>query len=46
MTRTDGPIQSFGLPISLDGARPARVAPAPPLGQDNDWLEELLLREE
>ena len=45
MTRTDGPIQSFGLPISLDGTRPARVAPAPPLGQDNEWLDELLLRD-
>lgn len=44
MARRDGPIQSFGLPVSLDGVRPGRSAPAPPLGQDNDWLDELLAR--
>ena len=37
-----GPLCFFGLPFSLDGARPAREAPAPALGADNDWLEELL----
>ncbi|HUS55479.1 MAG TPA: CoA transferase [Thermohalobaculum sp.] len=37
-----GPLRFFGLPFSLDGARPARNEPAPPLGDDNDWLDQLL----
>jgi crotonobetainyl-CoA:carnitine CoA-transferase CaiB-like acyl-CoA transferase len=37
-----GPLRFFGLPFSLDGERPGRVEPAPPLGDDNDWLQRLL----
>jgi crotonobetainyl-CoA:carnitine CoA-transferase CaiB-like acyl-CoA transferase len=38
----EGPLRHFGLPFSLDGARPGREDPAPALGGDNDWLEALL----
>jgi len=37
-----GPLRFFGLPFSLDGERPGREEPAPPLGDDNAWLDELL----
>jgi crotonobetainyl-CoA:carnitine CoA-transferase CaiB-like acyl-CoA transferase len=37
-----GPLRFFGLPFSLDGARPGRDEPSPLLGADNAWLEELL----
>ncbi|MFQ5567244.1 MAG: CaiB/BaiF CoA transferase family protein [Paracoccaceae bacterium] len=37
-----GPLRFFGLPFGLDGHRPAREEPAPPLGGDNAWLDELL----
>jgi len=37
-----GPLRFFGLPFSLDGLRPGREEPAPPLGDDNEWLERLL----
>ncbi len=37
-----GPLRFFGLPFSLDGERPRREEPAPPLGDDNEWLERLL----
>jgi len=37
-----GPLRFFGLPFSLDGLRPGREAPAPPLGEDNAWLDDLL----
>jgi len=37
-----GPLRFFGLPFSLDGARPGREDPAPPLGEGNAWLERLL----
>ena len=37
-----GPLRFFGLPFSLDGLRPGRVEPAPPLGADDEWLEQLL----
>ncbi len=37
-----GPLRFFGLPFSLDGERPRREEPAPPLGDDNAWLERLL----
>jgi crotonobetainyl-CoA:carnitine CoA-transferase CaiB-like acyl-CoA transferase len=38
----EGPLRFFGLPFSLDGERPGREEPAPPLGDDNEWLDELL----
>ena len=38
----EGPLRFFGLPFSLDGLRPGREEPAPPLGGDNEWLERLL----
>ncbi|MHA1528281.1 MAG: CaiB/BaiF CoA transferase family protein [Alphaproteobacteria bacterium] len=38
----EGPLRFFGLPFSLDGARPGREKPAPPLGDDNAWLDDLL----
>jgi crotonobetainyl-CoA:carnitine CoA-transferase CaiB-like acyl-CoA transferase len=37
-----GPLRFFGLPFSLDGLRPGRKDSAPPLGQDDEWLERLL----
>ena len=37
-----GPLRFFGLPFSLDGMRPGRNEPAPPLGDGNDWLEQLI----
>jgi crotonobetainyl-CoA:carnitine CoA-transferase CaiB-like acyl-CoA transferase len=37
-----GPLRFFGLPFSLDGVRPEREEPAPPLGNDNEWLDRLL----
>jgi len=37
-----GKLRFFGLPFSLDGERPGRDEPAPPLGDDNAWLDELL----
>ncbi len=37
-----GPLRFFGLPFSLDGERPRREEPAPPLGESDDWLDELL----
>jgi crotonobetainyl-CoA:carnitine CoA-transferase CaiB-like acyl-CoA transferase len=40
-----GPLRFFGLPFSLDGSRPDRNEPAPPLGDDNDWLDQLLGRD-
>jgi len=42
MLRGAGALQYFGLPFTLDGARPALEDPAHALGADNDWLEELL----
>jgi len=36
------PLEFFGLPIRFDGQRPDREAPAPPLGADNGWLDDLL----
>jgi crotonobetainyl-CoA:carnitine CoA-transferase CaiB-like acyl-CoA transferase len=42
ITRHAGGLDFFGLPIRLDGARPDRDAPAPALGEANDWLDELL----
>jgi len=30
--------RTVGLPIRFDGRRPAGFRPAPPLGQDTDWL--------
>ena len=38
----EGPLRFFGLPFSLDGIRPEREEPAPPLGEGDDWLEQLL----
>ena len=38
----EGPLRFFGLPFSLDGERPGRDEPAPPLGEGNAWLDELL----
>ena len=38
----EGPLRFFGLPFSLDGIRPGREEPAPPLGEGNAWLERLL----
>jgi crotonobetainyl-CoA:carnitine CoA-transferase CaiB-like acyl-CoA transferase len=38
----EGPLRFFGLPFSLDGLRPGREEPAPPLGEGNEWLERLL----
>jgi len=37
-----GPLRFFGLPFSLDGLRPGRAEPAPPLGDDDEWLDGLL----
>jgi crotonobetainyl-CoA:carnitine CoA-transferase CaiB-like acyl-CoA transferase len=37
-----GPLRFFGLPFSLDGERPGRNEPAPPLGDGNEWLARLL----
>jgi crotonobetainyl-CoA:carnitine CoA-transferase CaiB-like acyl-CoA transferase len=37
-----GPLRFFGLPFSLDGSRPGREERAPPLGDDNEWLDRLL----
>lgn len=38
----EGPLRHFALPFTLDGARPERDAPAPALGADDGWLEEVL----
>jgi crotonobetainyl-CoA:carnitine CoA-transferase CaiB-like acyl-CoA transferase len=38
----DGPMRFFGIPFSLDGLRPERAEPAPPLGEGNDWLDRVL----
>ncbi len=38
----EGPLRFFGLPFSLDGERPERNEPAPPLGEGDEWLERLL----
>jgi crotonobetainyl-CoA:carnitine CoA-transferase CaiB-like acyl-CoA transferase len=38
----EGPLRFFGLPFTLDGIRPERDEPAPPLGDGNTWLERLL----
>ena len=40
--RREGGLDFFGLPLRLDGARPDRNAPAPALGEANDWLDGLL----
>ena len=40
--RGGGNLEFFGLPIRLDGVRPDRDSPAPDLGADNAWLDELL----
>ncbi len=45
MLRGAGALKFFGLPIAFDGARPAREAPAPAPGADNDWLAQLLADE-
>ena len=42
MLRGEGSLRYFGLPISLDGTRPAREGTAHALGADNNWLEEVL----
>ena len=42
MKRGGGALEFFGLPVRLDGQRPDRDDPAPALGADNGWLEELL----
>jgi crotonobetainyl-CoA:carnitine CoA-transferase CaiB-like acyl-CoA transferase len=43
--RGAGGLDFFGLPLRLDGARPARHAPAPALGEANDWLDDVLKAE-
>ena len=40
--RGGGNLEYFGLPVRLDGKRPDRDNPCPPLGGDNDWLDALL----
>ena len=42
---SEGKLRFFGLPFSLDGERPDREEPAPPLGEGNEWLERLLADE-
>ncbi|HSF96573.1 MAG TPA: CoA transferase [Thermohalobaculum sp.] len=42
MLRGEGNLQFFGLPFSLDGTRPAREGTAHRLGEDDEWLEDLL----
>ena len=42
---SEGKLRFFGLPFSLDGLRPGREEPAPPLGEGNEWLERLLADE-
>jgi len=37
-----GRLRFLGLPFGLEGRRPAGNEPAPPLGDDNEWLDELL----
>jgi crotonobetainyl-CoA:carnitine CoA-transferase CaiB-like acyl-CoA transferase len=39
ITRREGGLDFFGLPLRLDGARPDRSGPAPALGEADDWLE-------
>jgi crotonobetainyl-CoA:carnitine CoA-transferase CaiB-like acyl-CoA transferase len=42
ITRRDGGLDFFGLPLRLDGARPDRHGAAPALGEANGWLADLL----
>lgn len=46
MLRGADPLRFFGLPMAFDGLRPAREAPAPALGADNDWLERLIAQDQ
>ena len=40
--RGGGALEFFGLPLRLDATRPGRDGPAPDLGADNDWLDQVL----
>ena len=42
MKRGGPPLEFFGLPLQFDGARPDRDGPAPMLGADNEWVQEML----
>ncbi|MEM1299899.1 MAG: CoA transferase [Pseudomonadota bacterium] len=42
--RGSGALEFFGLPVKWGGARPDREGPAPSLGADNEWLEQILAR--